>query len=282
MPRRQSTYKVWFWKTKKSLWSIGRFILKHSIATISIIVWLWALMWLIIAWYYWLRDKRFIIQTVDVSLDPYAQLYKDPLSSYLKKDFGSMSIVELPRYTFSFGRYYRSQHKRVKSIHYKREWNKLFITVAWHKPHLIIHIDDEMIALVWENNESVGIKNDSMKQLSGATTGDWKQMPQLELLIHQKNDTWYQTMFYEIPPKALIQQITLIDQNISWYSTLSWIPWSHKLSMKRKDNKVFYFDLTKNIIEQLDIYRLITWSWNISSRYQTIDLGTMDNMIFMK
>lgn len=279
MPKHQSTFKVWVRKVKKSLSLLGEFIRKHSISSLSILAWLILSIWWYIVINNSLHKTQFVIQTVDIVGDEYFKLYKHKLPIYLKKDFEGMSKIVLPWYQIKFWNYYRTYHSRIQTIQFKNKWTHLTISIISKKPKLVLNITDWEVATLLENIPQPILMN----ALPVLSSGD--HIPIVQLIINQKNfyDSGYKSIFRDLSAKTLIHQVTLIDENIQWYSNLSWAPWSHKLSVTRTDGKVFFFDLTKNMIEQLNIYKKIAlWSWNILSHYQTIDIGTMDKMIFMR
>jgi hypothetical protein len=102
----------------------------------------------------------------------------------------------------------------------------------------------------------------------------------LELLISDSLlQYWFDPLFYSLSADALIKQVQIIHNALSDYTSMQYIPWWQKLILITKSKAYVYFDLRKNIFEQLRKYSLLWWTW-VTLKWD-IDVGTMDNMIFI-
>ncbi len=194
------------------------------------------------------------------------------MERYLALDFLDMKEIELKWYEFKFRKYYLQKFPWIDKIEYVKKENVLNIQVFGKRPDVYLSIDNGIFALA--NNKLLSVK------ATLNTTGI--NIPIVEIISTKISTTWsLDSLFFGIRVDTFVRQITLIHENISDYELLQFIPWGNKILLKDKKWIWLYFDARKNMIEQINKYRLISWSGNIMGTNKIIDLGTMDDMIFM-
>lgn len=210
-----------------------------------------------------------MIREVHVSLDATSLQYDKKIWDYLVKDFTGMNKIMIPWYRQRFRGFYIKQYPRLKTLEFGINKDTLSISVIWKKPRLYVTVDNGVFGLV-----------DNLLVRTSSATGS--NAPNIILTsINISNQTWWSALFFLISPDAFAKQVQLLYDNISGYNSLSYIPWASKLIMEISGWKKVYFDLSKNMIEQLNKYRLITWTGNLLWVYNVIDAWTMNDLVFL-
>lgn len=232
-------------------------------------------MGIIAIWYglfYVVNNEQFLISSVRVSIDTQGTMYDyKPLVGYLTKDFKEMNKIMLPWYESKFKNYYISQYTWIKNISFNAEKNTLTIVITTQAPKAYVYADTSQYALLDGGFVSIT----TGLAISGVV------IPKIQLLYAQvPGMTGLNSLFFSTPQGTFVKQFQLLQGNVGNYDALKRIPWADKIIVVKGDKEI-YFDLHKNMIEQLDKYRLISWSGNVIWTYRKIDVGTMDDMIFL-
>lgn len=281
--KHQSSRKIRMRRSKKTITSIGSFLRKNlftsliSIFTACVVI-------AIALWVYVLfSSPTFSLDSVQVTSDPYAVHYKNSLHGYLEKDFTHMNIVSALWYRMRFLSHYKNKYTWIASIGSHREGNILYIDIDGKVPSLYYNLADAFYAQIIDKKwNSVYPVYWPLILTWDAYSGSSISIPKVQLVVWSSiTYSGIDTMFYGLSADALVKQIQLIHESISGYKELKYIPWSQKWILITKDNQTIYFDLWKNIIEQISKYRLIMWSGSTIWSNTKIDLWTMDDLIFI-
>lgn len=267
----QSPSKLILRRSRKRLQLFGSFLRKHFVSVTRFVLWIVILIGLISLVWNVFTSSKLSISEVEVRVDEVAKIYDQKLESYLVKDFSDMSKVMLPWYEMRFRKFYMQLYPWIEEMKFATEGRKLIITVVWDEPRMYIIIDNWTFWLL--DNTLFRISN---KLGSGVVAT-------IEVVSSQVSaQTGFDSLFFRLSPDALSKQVGLVHENISDYQSLLYIPGASKLIMNIKWGSQIYFDLSKNMIEQLDKYRLISWSGNLLSPYSKIDIGTMGDSVFLR
>lgn len=194
------------------------------------------------------------------------------MQKYLAKDYFNMNRVLLSWYEIKFRNYYLQKFPWIEKIQFSREKNTLDIKVIGRRPEVYLSIDNWLLA----------IAGSRLLPVKGTLNTTGTRIPVVEIIGSRISSTGsLDSLFFWIRSDAFVRQISLIHENISDYELLQFIPWGNKILLKTKDWVSLYFDARKNMIEQINKYRLISWSGSVIGNNKIIDLGTMDDIIFM-
>lgn len=255
-----------------------------SIISLAVILSIW------VGIYTVFNSPRFQITDVKVSKDIYANVYEQDVWSFLTKDFVWTNKVSSLRYRMRFLPYYKNKYHRIDRIESIRKGNVLHIEIFGKQPALVYRIANSYYAQIMDKDKSVyKIKNEGI-----ASFQTWSQLltwvvesgyqlssiPIVELLISDSLlEYGFDPLFYSLSADALVKQIQIIHNTLNSYTSMQYIPWWQKLILTTKTKAYVYFDLRKNIYEQLRKYALLWWTW--AALQWHIDVGTMDTMIFI-
>lgn len=89
------------------------------------------------------------------------------------------------------------------------------------------------------------------------------------------------SIFFETKPEALIQQVNNIYSKIQVKNNF-WIPAAQKIWITNNDGKIVYFDIKKNIFDQIQKYNFIKDSYIRYDSIKELDLWTIDDSVFIK
>lgn len=285
----QSGSKLFLWRFKKLCIVFGFFLRKHLFASVVSIVLLMIMASIGIGIYALFSSPRFQVTEVRVSSDEFANVYEQQLWNFLVKDFQWTNVVSSLWYRMRFLPYYKNKYHRIERIESTRKGNILHIHIYGKQPVLIYRVVDSYYAQLLDKDRSVyKVKKEWLVFMQTWTYQTWSvesgdsisSIPVLELLISDSLlQHWFDPLFYSLSADALVKQVQIIHNTLNDYSSIQYIPWWQKLILVTKNKAYIYFDLRKNIYEQLRKYSLLWWSWVILK--WKIDLGTMDNMIFI-
>ncbi len=89
------------------------------------------------------------------------------------------------------------------------------------------------------------------------------------------------SIFFETRPEALIQQVQNIYSKISVKNNF-WIPSAQKIWIITIDDKLVYFDIKKNIFDQVKKFNFVKNNYKNYSQVKEIDVWTIEDYIFIK
>ncbi|HMY81025.1 MAG TPA: hypothetical protein PK048_04255 [Candidatus Absconditabacterales bacterium] len=205
-------------------------------------------------------------------MDENASQYKNRMEYYLQRDFVGTNILSSLRYRFKFLGYYKNKYEWISHIDSTRKKNILTINIKGKVPDLYYSIGGVKYAQIIDKGNAVYQLTGGFDILSGS-------IPVLDMLTSSKLvETGFSVMFQGLSAEALVRQIQIIHNSIAIYRSMQYIPGGQKLILSNKQGGHFYFDLRKNMYEQLAKYRMINGTGVLIRG--DVDLGTMDDLIF--
>ncbi len=275
MSKYQSPRTLLWRRAQKKLQTCGSFFSKYGLRALVFILSFLIITWAVIGVLRALSGPNWTISEVEVQIDGKGKLYDhQDLLKYLEKDFKDVNRVVAYGYRRRFFSYYEKQLPWIQNMRMKVDNGIAYITVEGRAPLLYIQSQNRYFAFA--NNRLISVQ----KIISVPSTGS-VTIPQIELtgMISSGNGlTW---LFYGMDGVRLVKQLQLIVDNISDFKKLYYIPGARKVIMLMNTWHELYFDLQKNIIAQLDKYHLLLTDWASLKWYRKIDVGTMDDMVFL-
>ncbi|HMY80222.1 MAG TPA: hypothetical protein PK048_00050 [Candidatus Absconditabacterales bacterium] len=272
MSKYQSPWKLLGWRCAKVVRTFSVFVQNNwlqSIITLGVLIVVIVMMRGVIMI---IRSDRFVLRQIIVDMDTNAQHYPSKLSYYLESDFQGMNRVSSWYYRWKFEQYYKKTHPWIQDIVFDVQDNTMTIKVMGHQSVLILEWDGGLFTFVGDEHYVV--------PYSGNQTTSGTMIPLVHIVSWPTQTTGLDTMMYLLTPESFIRQIQLLTDNLSGYQAIFYIPGSSKVHVDFGRLDV-YFDINKNMIEQLYKYRLIIGTGNILGTYTRIDIGTMDREVYL-
>lgn len=275
MARYQSRYKKFWWSFKKKVIKFFTFIKKNiRIFLINILVF-----GIVIGWgvyiYKYFKNPNHDIKNLTITFDEIAGIYDQ---SDIKKNIEDRFLwTNKLSYKWKniIWKDVSSKYNRIEKANMKLSWNTLLVDIKWKLPEFIL-IKDQLVYNIATNNTYLSTKDLEY----------YKQRPNhTSKIIYIKwvalTMTWLDGIFYNIGINSFTKQFEIITSTISWYNTLAYIPWGKKAEITMDNNQLLYFDLSKNMFEQVKKYQQAKEQYKNFYKYKIIDLGTIEDQVFL-
>lgn len=89
------------------------------------------------------------------------------------------------------------------------------------------------------------------------------------------------SIFFETKPEALMQQMKNIYAKIAVKDNF-WIPSAYKIWITTQDDKLVYFDIKKNIFDQIQKYNFVKDNYKNYAQIKELDVWTIEDSVFIK
>ena len=225
------------------------------------------LVWIYIFWKRTIFSDSYKIKTVTVAND---NVYINKTIKTTIDDFligNNYYIAKLNKYSL-LGNLIDKNITIIKDLHIDKKWKDVSVTIDYQSPALVL----SMWNTLWWYNSGYFFELSSQYSIYS-----WNTV--VNIKTFSGNDV--SAVFFETSPEALMQQINSIYTKIPVKDNF-WIPSAYKIWITTEDDKLLYFDVKKNVFEQIKKYEFIKNNYKKYNQVKEMDLGTIDDSIFIK
>lgn len=275
MSRYQSRNKKFARSFKKRTIKLVGFIKKNLIIFLINLLFFGGI---VVGWYfgykYW-TDPKHDIKDVVLNFDEIAQIYdKSDIKTAIKDKFVWINKLSYKGRSIIW-KDITAAYSRIKGSTMTLSGDTLYVDIKWQLPSYVI-IKDQLVANITSSSIYPSTKN-----LDYYESGS-----RLEFKLVYIKSAWYiitgySGIFYNIGINTFVKQLDIITTALSWYSTLAYMPWGKKAEIELDNWQLLYFDLSKNIFEQIKKYNQLKDKFSNFDRYKIIDLWTIEDQVFL-
>ena len=225
------------------------------------------LVWIYIFWKRTIFSDSYKIKTVTVAND---NVYINKTIKTTIDDFligNNYYIAKLNKYSL-LGNLIDKNITIIKDLHIDKKWKDVSVTIDYQSPALVL----SMWNTLWWYNSGYFFELSSQYSIYS-----WNTV--VNIKTFSGNDV--SAVFFETSPEALMQQINSIYTKIPVKDNF-WIPSAYKIWITTEDDKLLYFDVKKNVFEQIKKYEFIKNNYKKYKNIIEMDLWTIDDSIFIK
>ncbi len=276
MSRYQSRNRKFIRSSKKSIIKLVKFTKKNFVIfLINLLFFSGLIGWWYFGYRYWVDTKN-SIKDVIIKFDEVAAMYDtSDIKETIKDRFIGMNKL-----------YYKSISIIWKNIITKYNWvkdsttllsgNILYMDISWKLPDFII-VKDQIIANIVSNQIYSTTKN-----LDYYKFWTWYNTKLIYIKSAWYSTAWFSGVFYNISINTFVKQLEIITSALNDYKTVAYLPWGEKVEIEMENGQLLYFDIGKNTLEQINKYKVLKEKYNKFSNYKIIDLGTIEDQVFLK
>lgn len=246
-------------------------ILNSIIANIRYMIWFFVIS-LIFVWVYIFLVKTIFsdfykIKTVTISNE---NIYINKTIKNIIDDFflGNNYFVSKMNKHILLGNIAEKNINIVNDIFIDRKWQNVIININYQSPSLVLSMWNKL----WWCNSGYFFELSSQYSIYSGNKI-------INVKVFSGDDV--SSVFFETTPEALAQQINSIYTKISVKDNF-WIPSAYKIGIYTDDDKLLYFDVKKNVFEQIKKYEFIKNNYKKYNQIKEMDLWTIDDSIFIK
>lgn len=234
----------------------------------------------IIVWWYfgyqYRTDPKHEIKDIVLKFDEVAQIYdQTDIEESIKNKFLWINKISY-KWRSIIWKDITSQYERVWESVMTLSGDIVYVDIKGKVPNFVL-IKDQVIANIATNKIYTSTKDPNYYQ----SQPDIYTPKIVYIKSAWYSITGYNGVFYNIGINTFVKQLEIITTALSWYNAIAYMPWGKKAEITMDNWQLLYFDLSKNTLEQIKKYNTLKDEYNNFYNYKIIDLGTIEDQVFL-